>query len=185
MKKPEEVTRWWKASRNTRLTKYSPRSLRKAVSGHDKKLQSVMTSDYVGHCEVGTHPTPEALVLERRSGAKQHQHYPSTNLVSTWTAIIEVAFHAREIATIVGFLGMLIPQHRSVFKKLVDELANRDARIEGDKRAASLILGIRLGRENIEKLRSWEVSTRAHSSKLAPASAQSIKRTTTTRSRNR
>jgi len=114
---PSEVPKWWQASRETRLRKYSPSKLRAGISKKFPKLKKPMEDDYFGHCEIASHPTPESLKLQ--SEFKDNPLLlPSKDLTFVWICLMEVSFHAQRVAELVADLGYTIYPQTDMEKKL-------------------------------------------------------------------
>lgn len=141
---PDKVSEWWHADRKTRLREYSPNELRKHIAKKFPKLKKPMEDDYLGHCEIATHPTPLSLKLQ--SEFKNNSLFPpSQDWAFVWACIMEVAFHAERMACLVAYFGdMIYPQLD--FKKKVDKLQKLTPNFPIEKKAASYILYAKLAR---------------------------------------
>lgn len=137
---PREISDWVRASRKTRMNRFSPARLRREIAGKDERLLSSMEADYLGHCELGTHPTPVSLKLQRSLPSEMAKE------LRIWSTVIEVAFHSERIARWVGFLGIIMDPDGKYFKRRLNELKRLSVNLEVDKKAASMLFGARLGR---------------------------------------
>lgn len=104
---PTEVSTWWHADRETRIKKYSPAKLRKAITKKFPELKKPMEDDYFGHCEIAAHPTPKSLKLQSELG-NNSLFYSSKDQIFAWICLMEVSFHATRLAQIVAQLGDIL-----------------------------------------------------------------------------
>ena len=141
---PDEVSKWWYADRETRLRKYSPKKLREKITKEFPKLKRPMESDYFGHCEIATHPTPISLKLQSEF-ENDFLFPPSRDLMFVWIVVTEISLHAARVAKFVAYLGDSIsPQ--SDFKTKFDKLKKVMSDLPVDKELARYLLHRKLDR---------------------------------------
>jgi len=137
IKNPKELEIWWNCNRQTRLSKYNPSALRKAVT-KDKNQLKRLNADYIAHCEIGTHPTPVSMVLDS-SQVKDNKIEDSLHI---YTSIIEVTFHAGRLTRPVAYIGStLYPNSSRFFSNRMANLSSFSSNFHQDEKiAASLTL---------------------------------------------
>jgi hypothetical protein len=115
-----------------------------------------LRSDYQGHCEAGTHPTPISLRFNPK-GLDRGADNPIE--MSEIVAMSEVTYHASRFGDLVALLGLSIEigDNESYFRGKREELAKHAHElIEFDRRMSGVILAARLGqREAMAEDMKW------------------------------
>ena len=141
---PDEILKWWKSDKKTRLQKYSPKHLRKGIFKKYPKMKKPMEDDYFGHCEMASHPTPLSLKLQ--SEFKDNPLLlPSKDLTFVWVSLMDLSFHAERIAKIISDLGMVI-YPTSNLKSKSENLHNISLNLTTERKYAVHLLSEKLGR---------------------------------------
>ena len=67
---PDEIEVWWGANREVRTHKYNAGRLRRHIAEGNSRQKEKFNADYIGHCEIATHPTPESMKLQHKKEKK-------------------------------------------------------------------------------------------------------------------
>jgi len=135
--KPKEITKWWQADRLTRIKKYTPNKLRIEIGKKYPKMKEAMDADYIGHCEIASHPTPISLRLQNQ--VKNNTLSPSTDFSFAWVSLFEVAFHAERLAKLVAFIALRI-KHDSLIKEKIQKLEKLSSSLDPSERKIAVHL---------------------------------------------
>jgi hypothetical protein len=68
---PDQIETWWATDRKTRMKKYSPAVLRYYISEGIERRKEIFDDNYIGHCEIAAHPTPESMKLQHNKGKRK------------------------------------------------------------------------------------------------------------------
>jgi hypothetical protein len=117
---PNEIESWWKADRNTRTSKDSAGRLRPHIAQGDSRQKEIFDNDYIGHCEIATHPTPESMQLQRKKEKNSSPQTPDDPAFMLF-CITDMSLHAYSLSRAV----LRYEQEIEVPPEYVDKMARK------------------------------------------------------------
>jgi hypothetical protein len=141
---PNEIETWWKADRKTRTTRYSAGALRPHIAQGDSRQKEKIDADYIGHCEIATHPTPESMQLQHKKEKNSSPQNPDDPAFMLF-CITDTSFHAYSLSRAVLRYEQEIEVPPRYVNKMARKLDRARPSLEPFQHLSRYLIAIRKG----------------------------------------